>query len=141
MRELKPWPPAVWFVNVFPAIAPSMAIMAMRNTAYGMQTSGLCSLSQAGGTGWHDHRHPVRCRRDRERGPALFAGRAMRLGDAQRTMLSGSALTMLEPSLRPPRSPRHGLKVPRVRPEAFPNAAEIGREIEFLTVNAGFGPS
>jgi len=63
----------------------------------------------------------------------------MRLGDAQRTMLSGSALTMLEPSLRPPRSPRHGLKVPRVRPEAFPNAAEIGREIEFLTANAVLG--
>jgi len=39
VREPKPWPPAVWFVNVFPAIALSMAIMAMRKTAYGIQTS------------------------------------------------------------------------------------------------------
>ena len=29
----------------------------------------------------------------------------------------------------------------RARPEPFPNAAEIGRNIEFLTVNAGFEPS
>jgi hypothetical protein len=27
------------------------------------------------------------------------------------------------------------LKVPRARPEPFPNAAESGREIEFLTVD------
>jgi len=72
---------------------------------------------------------------------ALFAGRAMRLGDAQRTMLSGSALTIPELSLRSPRSPRHGLKVPRARPEPFPDAAESGREIEFLPVKAYFGPS
>jgi len=72
---------------------------------------------------------------------ALFAGRAMRLSDAQRTTLSGSALMIPELSLRPPRSPRRGLKVPRARPEHFPNAAESGREIEFLTVRAGFGPS
>jgi len=31
-------------------------------------------------------------------------------------------------------------KVPRTRSEPFPNAAEIGRDIEFLTVKAGFGP-
>jgi len=36
---------------------------------------------------------------------------------------------------------RHGLKAPRARSESFPNAAEIGRKIKFLTVNAGFfGP-
>ena len=35
---------------------------------------------------------------------------------------------------------RYGFKVPQARPEPFPNAAESGREIEFLTVNAGFGP-
>ena len=29
----------------------------------------------------------------------------------------------------------------RARPEPFPNAAEIGRNIEFLTVNARFEPS
>jgi hypothetical protein len=31
-------------------------------------------------------------------------------------------------------------KVPRARSKSFPNAAEIGWEIEFLTVNAGFEP-
>jgi hypothetical protein len=40
---------------------------------------------------------------------------------------------------------RHGFKVfrtrSRARPETFPNAAESGREIKFLTVNAAFGPS
>ena len=36
---------------------------------------------------------------------------------------------------------RYGFKVPQARPEPFPNAAEIGREIKFLTVNAGFEPS
>jgi len=34
----------------------------------------------------------------------------------------------------------HGLKPPRARSEAFPNAAEIRREIKFLTVNGGFKP-
>ena len=47
-----------------------------------------------------------------------------------------------ELSSRPPRWPVRGFfKVPRARPEPFPNAAESGREIEFLTVKAGFGPS
>ena len=31
----------------------------------------------------------------------------------------------------------HGFKVPRARSESFPNAAEIGRGIKFLTVNCG----
>ena len=35
----------------------------------------------------------------------------------------------------------HGFKVPRARSESFPNAAESGRKIEFLTVDAAFGPS
>ena len=35
----------------------------------------------------------------------------------------------------------HGFKVPRTRSEPFPNAAESGREIEFLTVYGGFGLS
>jgi hypothetical protein len=41
----------------------------------------------------------------------------------------------------PAQTARQGFKVPRARSESFPNAAEIGREIEFLTVNAGFEPS
>ena len=35
----------------------------------------------------------------------------------------------------------HGFKVLQTRSESFPKAAEIGREIKFLTVYAGFGPS
>ena len=43
---------------------------------------------------------------------ALFAGRAMRLSDAQRTTLSGSALMIPELSLRPPRSLVTALRCP-----------------------------
>jgi MFS family permease len=78
-----------------PAIALSMAIMAMRNTTYSIQTSvfvvylngiGLvgttigilfAAVEIASGFG------------------SLFAGRAMRLGDPQRTMLSGTVLSIL----------------------------------------------
>jgi MFS family permease len=84
-----------------PAIALSMAIMAMRNSTYSIQTSvyvvyldhiGLvgttigilfAAAEIASGFG------------------ALFAGRAMRLGDAQRTMLSGTALAILLIALTP----------------------------------------
>jgi len=78
-----------------PAIALSMAIMSMRNTTYSIQTSvyvvyldgiGLvgttigilfAAVEIASGFG------------------SLFAGRAMRLGDPQRTMLSGTVLSIL----------------------------------------------
>jgi hypothetical protein len=40
-----------------------------------------------------------------------------------------------------PDRPSGFFKVPRARSEPFPNAAESGRDIEFLTVKAGFGPS
>jgi len=78
-----------------PAIALSMAVMAMRNTTYSIQTSvyvvyldriGLvgtmigalfATVEIASGLG------------------SLFAGRAMRLGDPQRTMLSGTVLSIL----------------------------------------------
>jgi hypothetical protein len=33
---------------------------------------------------------------------------------------------------------RYGLKARQARSEPFPNAAEIGREIKFLSVNARF---
>ena len=39
------------------------------------------------------------------------------------------------------RDPVTVLKVPRARTEPFPNAPESGREIEFVTVTAGFGLS
>jgi MFS family permease len=78
-----------------PAIALSIAIMSMRNTTYSIQTSvyivyldgiGLvgttigilfAAVEIASGFG------------------SLFAGRAMRLGDPQRTMLSGTVLSIL----------------------------------------------
>ena len=78
-----------------PAIALSMAIMSMRTTTYSIQTSvyvvyldgiGLvgttigilfAAVEIASGFG------------------SLFAGRAMRLGDPQRTMLSGTVLSIL----------------------------------------------
>ena len=78
-----------------PAIALSMAIMSMRNSTYSIQTSvyvvylngiGLvgtmigilfAAVEIASGLG------------------SLFAGRAMRLGDPQRTMLSGTVLSIL----------------------------------------------
>src|SRR5947208_10949566 len=84
-----------------PAIALSMAIMSMRNSTYSIQTSiyvvyldrvGLfgttigilfAAAEIASGFG------------------ALFAGRAMRLGDAQRTMLSGTALSILLIAMTP----------------------------------------
>ncbi|HTI79114.1 MAG TPA: MFS transporter [Acetobacteraceae bacterium] len=84
-----------------PAIALSLTIMAMRNSTYSIQTSvyvvylkqvGLVSTTIgilfsaaeiASGFG------------------ALFAGRAMGLGNAQRTMLSGTAISILLIALTP----------------------------------------
>src|SRR6478609_8661143 len=84
-----------------PAIALSLVIMAMRNSTYSIQTSvyvvylkqvGLVSTTIgllfsaaeiASGFG------------------ALFAGRAMSLGNAQRTMLSGTAISILLIALTP----------------------------------------
>jgi MFS family permease len=100
------WPRASDYVNsimllAIPAVALSMAIMAMRNSTYSIQTSvyvvyldriGLvgttigilfAAAEMASGFG------------------ALFAGHAMRLGDAQRTMLSGTVLAILLISLTP----------------------------------------
>ena len=50
----------------------------------------------------------------------------------------------IPPSRAPPAPAeiaRYGFKPLRARPEPFPNGAEIGRNIEFLTVNVGFEPS
>ncbi len=84
-----------------PAIALSMAIMSMRTTTYSIQTSvyvvyldgiGLvgttigilfAAVEIASGFG------------------SLFAGRAMRLGDPRRTMLSGTVLSILLIAMTP----------------------------------------
>jgi MFS family permease len=93
-------PRASDYINSFmliaiPAIGLSMAVISMRNTTYSIQTSvyvvyldriGLvgtmigvlfATVEIASGLG------------------SLFAGRAMRLGDPQRTMLSGTVLSIL----------------------------------------------
>ena len=93
-------PRASDYINSFmliaiPAIALSMAVISMRNTTYSIQTSvyvvyldriGLvgtmigalfATVEIASGLG------------------SLFAGRAMRLGEPQRTMLSGTVLSIL----------------------------------------------
>jgi MFS family permease len=93
-------PRASDYINSFmliaiPAIALSMAVISMRNTTYSIQTSvyvvyldriGLvgtmigvlfATVEIASGLG------------------SLFAGRAMRLGDPRRTMLSGTVLSIL----------------------------------------------
>src|ERR1044071_8447227 len=95
-----PWPSASDYVSAItliaiPAVAVSMAVITMRNTTYSLQTSvyvvyldqialvgttiGLLFAASeiASGLG------------------ALFAGRAMRLGNPQRTMLSGTVLSIL----------------------------------------------
>ena len=99
-RARDAWPRASDYVGAItliaiPAVAVSMAVITMRNTTYSLQTSvyvvyldqialvgttiGLLFAASeiASGLG------------------ALFAGRAMRLGNPQRTMLSGTVLSIL----------------------------------------------
>jgi MFS family permease len=84
-----------------PAIALSMAIMAMRNTSYSIQTSVfVVYLNRIGLVGTMigilfaiiEIASGIGC---------LFAGRATRWGDPQRTMLSGTALSILLMALTP----------------------------------------
>jgi len=78
-----------------PAIALSMAIMSMRNTTYSIQTSVyVVYLRQVGLVGTTIGVLFAATEIASGFG-ALFAGRAIRLGDAQRTMLSGTALSIL----------------------------------------------
>ena len=84
-----------------PAIALSMAIMAMRNTTYSIQTSVyVVYLKQVGLVGTTIGILFAAAEIASGFG-ALFAGRAMRLGDAQRTMLSGTALSILLIAMTP----------------------------------------
>ena len=99
-RARDAWPRAADYISsiqliALPAVAVSMAVISMRNTTYSLQTSvyvvylnqialvgttigTLFAVSEiASGFG------------------ALFAGRAMRLGNPQRTMLSGTVLSIV----------------------------------------------
>jgi MFS family permease len=99
-RARDAWPRASDYIGAIkliaiPAVAVSMAVISMRNTTYSLQTSVyivyldrialvgttigtlFAAAEIASGFG------------------ALFAGRAMRLGDPQRTMLSGTVVSIL----------------------------------------------
>jgi MFS family permease len=99
-RARDAWPRASDYVNSFlliaiPAEAVSMAVITMRNTTYSLQTSvyvvyldqialvgttiGVLFAASEIASGFG----------------SLFAGRAMRLGNPQRTMLSGTVLSIL----------------------------------------------
>ncbi len=105
-RARDAWPRASDYVNsvmllAIPAIALSMAIMAMRNSTYSIQTSVyVVYLDQIGLVGTTIGVLFAAAEIASGFG-ALFAGRAVRLGDAQRTMLSGTALAILLISLTP----------------------------------------
>ena len=78
-----------------PAIALSMAVISMRNTTYSIQTSVyVVYLSHMGFVGTMIGALFATVEIASGFG-ALFAGRAMRLGDPQRTMLSGTVLSIL----------------------------------------------
>jgi len=78
-----------------------MAIMAMRNTTYSIQTSVyVVYLKQVGLVGTTIGILFAAAEIANAFG-ALFAGRAIRLGDAQRTMLSGTALSIFLIAITP----------------------------------------
>lgn len=84
-----------------PAIALSMAIMSMRNTTYSIQTSVyVVYLEQVGLVGTTIGMLFAAAEIASGFG-ALFAGRVVRLGDAQRTMLGGTALSILLIAITP----------------------------------------
>lgn len=99
-RARDAWPRLSDYVNslmllAIPAIALSMAIMAMRNTTYSIQTSVyVVYLDRVGLVGTTIGTLFAAAEIASGFG-ALFAGRAMRLGNAQSTMLSGTALSIL----------------------------------------------
>jgi MFS family permease len=99
-RARDAWPRASDYLNsimliAIPAVAVSMAVITMRNTTYSLQTSvyvvyldqialvgttiGLLFAASEIASGFG----------------SLFAGRAMRLGNPQRTMLSGTVFSIL----------------------------------------------
>ena len=99
-RARDAWPRASDYISsisliALPAVAVSMAVISMRNTTYSLQTSvyvvyldqialvgttiGVLFAASEIASGFG----------------SLFAGRAMRLGNPQRTMLSGTVLSIL----------------------------------------------
>jgi len=100
------WPRLSDYANslrllAIPAIALSLAIMTMRNTTYSIQTSVyVVYLHRVGLVGTTIGLLFSAAEIASGLG-ALFAGRAMSLGNAQRTMLSGTAISILLIALTP----------------------------------------
>jgi MFS family permease len=84
-----------------PAIALSLAIMAMRNSTYSIQTSVYVVYLHGVGLVGTTIGLLFSAAEIASGFGALFAGRAIRLGNAQRTMLSGTALSILLIALTP----------------------------------------
>jgi MFS family permease len=99
-RARDAWPRASDYLNsiqlvAIPAVALSMAIISMRNTTYSLQTSVyVVYLDQIALVGTTIGMLFAAAEIASGFG-ALFAGRAMRLGNPQRTMLSGTVLSIL----------------------------------------------
>jgi MFS family permease len=105
-RARDAWPRASDYLNsvmliAIPAIALSMAIMAMRNTTYSIQTSVYVVYLDRVGLVGTTIGVLFSAAEIASGFGALFAGRATRLGDAQRTMLTGTALSILLISATP----------------------------------------
>jgi len=84
-----------------PAVAVSMAIMSMRNTTYSIQTSVYVVYLDAIGLFGTTIGILFAIVEIASGFGALFAGRAMRLGNPQRTMLSGTVLSIVLIAITP----------------------------------------
>jgi MFS family permease len=99
-RARDAWPRASDYVSsikliALPAVAVSMAVISMRNTTYSLQTSVyIVYLDQIALVGTTIGMLFAASEIASGFG-ALFAGRAIRLGDPQRTMLSGAVVSIL----------------------------------------------
>jgi MFS family permease len=98
-RARDAWPRLSDYLNsimliAIPAIALSMVIMSMRNTTYSIQTSVYVVYLDRVGLVGTTIGILFSAAEIASGFGALFAGRAMHLGDAQRTMLSGTALSI-----------------------------------------------
>ena len=105
-RARDAWPRVSDYVTsikliALPAVAVSMAVISMRNTTYSLQTSVyIVYLDQIALVGTTIGMLFAASEIASGLG-ALFAGRAMRLGDPQRTMLRGTVLSILLIALTP----------------------------------------
>jgi MFS family permease len=105
-RARDAWPRAADYISsimlvAIPAIALTMAIITMRNTTYSLQTSVyVVYLDQIGLVGTTIGLLFAAAEIASGFG-SLFAGRAMQLGDPQRTMLSGTVLSIIVIAVTP----------------------------------------